>query len=401
MKLIIATESYPPTISGVAVQAQRCAQWAKSAGFEVMVITNSIAGTNRNPSVPIEDGTSIYCVRSIKNPWRPQNRISLWFWGNRKIRDEIDRFQPDLIHFHDPGSLSSGMIKIAKKRKIPVIAHHHFSEDFIKSYLQSFGPLADLVFRLVNWHIRRLYRSVDLILVPTEFTKNQLKSWGIKQKIEAITNGIDLDRFYPGRKNQSILQKYQIDPKRPFILYLGRIDQDKNCRTLVEAAKIINQKDPEIQFVFVGDGYDRQNLEQTSPGRAAPRRVSTSGDIFTGAIDRSLPDIPAIYRSADIFWSASPIETQGIVFLEALASGIPVVAAQAGATVELIKAGKNGELCPTFDTNCFAEKTLDLLKDKARLKKYQKNGLQTVRQHSVENARRMLLTKYQEIGNKK
>ena len=159
-----------------------------------------------------------------------------------------------------------------------------------------------------------------------------------KAPVEAISNGVDLSKFGKKKVSGRLYRKYRVDPNKKTLLYVGRVDPEKSLNVLMEAFARVHRNNPDTQLLIVGDGTDKSRLETDANELGIRDSV-----IFAGRVIGR--DLPVLYNMGDVFGITSTTETQSIVVLEAMASGLPVIAVRAGALEELVTTNRNGFLC--------------------------------------------------------
>lgn len=384
MTIILGSESFSPNISGVAVSTELLAEDLANKGHKVYMF----APSPKKKTYKDEKFKkyTVIRVRSYKNPFRKGFYVALMPYP--VIKKIIKKINPDLIHIQDPAAISTALRKVAIKKKIPIIVTNHFTLDYIVSYLRWAKPIHPFIKKVMSVYLANFYNKCNVVFCPTETVKKDLKLWGVKVPIYAISNGVDLDRFFSYSSPSAIQIKYHL-PLNDIVLYAGRIDKDKNIQTLIEAIpEVIKKRD--AHFVFVGSGDELPKYKKLVSKLNIDRYVT-----FLGWIDHKSMDFPELYQVATIFAIPSAIETQSIVTLEAMASGLPIVAANAGALPELVKNDKNGYLFNPKDSNEMADKIIKILENKQLREKMSKNSLEMVTTHTVETSFKKIISLYE------
>ena len=207
-----------------------------------------------------------------------------------------------------------------------------------------------------------------------------------KLNIFILSNGVDLTKFNPKNDAVEIRKKWGFQDNK-IILHLGRIAQEKNLDTFIKAAPTVKKEYPDSKFIIVGTGPAEEFYKKMV------KRLNLSNDfIFTGYVPDEL--IPKYYACADAFTTSSTFETQGIVILEAMASGLPVSGANYRAIPELVKDGENGFLFDAFDPKDCANAIIKTLEPDSKIRK---NALKTVQEHSMERVVDRLIGLYEEM----
>jgi len=261
----------------------------------------------------------------------------------------IGRIKPDIIHSHSPAVIGIHGVVASHKYNIPLIfTYHTFLEDSV--YFISSSPfvqnIAGMLLRIwLRWYLRRC----NGIIAPSEAAKIEIKRL-IDRDVEVIPTGINPERFAHGN-GTAARQRMGLGNEK-IILHVGRIVREKNLDLTVNAAPMVLDKVPDATFVIVGEGpYEKELKEKI--GKAGLEKKF----IFTGFVeDEKLPDY---YQAADIFAFPSKYETQGIVAIEAMAAGLPVVAARIRSLPEMIEDGKCGFLFDADDEHDFAGKIIE------------------------------------------
>jgi len=386
VKIVIGTESFAPNISGVAVAAELLANSLAKAGHEVHVFAPSRESRTHTDST--FGSFSVLRLRSFRNPFRHGFRIALL--PGREVERAIADLKPDIIHLQDPCSVCSALRKVANRNGIPVVVSNHFTLDYALSYVRWLSPLHPVMRSMLRRYLVRFYGRCDYVLCPTETVKRELQSWGITSPIEAVSNGVDLERFYSYYSPSVVRTKYHL-PAGPVVLYVGRTDKDKDLDVLIRAVPSVS-KAADAHFVIVGDGGRTAKLKSLAQSLRVERKIS-----FLGWIDHESPDLPQIYQIATVFAQPSSIETQSIVALEAMAAGLPVVAADGGALPELVQDGENGFLFPPGSSDDMAERIVTILRQDGLRTQMQKRSLEIVSLHQIENSFDRVKCIYEEV----
>ena len=215
--------------------------------------------------------------------------------------------------------------------------------------------------------------------MPTEQAVSDLlpkRRKKFKVPVEALSNGIDLSRFTPGKAPAEIYERYNIPKTKPIVLYVGRVDPEKSLEVLVKAFNLALLKCPEAHLVVVGDGASRNELEKLSEKLGIEKHTHFLGRVVGN-------DLPMLYRTGKVFGITSKTETQSIVIMEAMASGLPVVAVQAGAIPELVKNNKTGYLCQQDDPVAVSRAIVRVLKNDLARQKFSKTALENIKKHDI------------------
>jgi glycosyltransferase involved in cell wall biosynthesis len=309
--------------------------------------------------------------------------------GN-EIQKRVDEIKPDIIHLQDPTSICSQLLRAAKERGIPVVVTNHFSLDYVVSYVKWLKPLHSQIKYILKLYLSGFYNQCDFVICPTETVKGYLQNWGIKTPILAISNGVDLDRFFVYSDLSDVYHKYHL-PTNPTVLYMGRVDKDKSIEVFIRAIPKVLDK-INAHFVIAGMGDELPNMKRLAKKLGIEREIS-----WIGWLDKNSTEFAQIYQIAAVFAIPSAIETQSIVTMEAMAAGLPIVGADAGALPELIKDEKNGFLFKPGDSDDMAKKVIKILGDSKLAKMMKKTSLELISSHQIKDCFKEVFNLYDKI----
>jgi glycosyltransferase involved in cell wall biosynthesis len=291
---------------------------------------------------PAQDESGIRRLGAVPCPGYPQVRLS-WPWG-RGLSREFDDFNPDLIHLVTEGPIGAFGRSYARRRGVPVVSSFH--TDFPRYAAHYLGRGA--VGPTRAW-LRRFHQIAEVTQTPSGVTRDELVRMGIERAV-VWGRGVDTSWFKPSRRSEARRAELGAGD-RPLVLHVGRLAVEKGVDTLVESFVLAREwLDGRVQFVVAGDGP-----------RSAQVRAGLPFARHLGFLDRGT--VADLYADADLFVFPSPTETCGLVALEALASGVPVIGAAAGGIPENLRQGITGLLVPAGDGVAFAKGIVDLLSD--------------------------------------
>ncbi len=374
MKILIASDIYYPHINGASYFTDRLATTLAKQGHEVSIIAPS---ATRRSTRTQHRGVTVFGIRSIGIPLvYPNLRVSpLWFtYGT--LRRCVAEVQPDIIHIQNHFLIGRGLLHVAHELNIPIVGTNHFMPENMLPHFHVPSMVEQWIMRW-GWHqFRRVYRQLDVVATPTDTAAALLRQIGFTKDVVTISCGIDRERFHPGTPNEALLRRYDIPPQRRVILYVGRLDKEKQIDLIIASLPHIVAT-VDAHLVVAGVGMERTALEEEATRLGVRDRVT-----FTGFVADE--DLPEMYRLAHLFVMAGMAELQSIVTLEALASGLPVIAVNAMALPELVHDGVNGYLFEEHDVDTLATKATAILQDPALAQRLAKNSLAIIEQHDMK-----------------
>jgi glycosyltransferase involved in cell wall biosynthesis len=307
------TDTYLPTVNGVSYTiASWRERWERSGGQMDVVYPGADGHSPADGEHP---------VGSLPFPFYDGFRL-----GTPRVPEAVR--DAEVVHAHTPFSLGLGGLRLARARDLPLVASYHTPTSEYAAYVSPTDAIASLVGRASETYERWFFRRADAVLAPSAATRDHLQNEvGVDTTVEVVPNGVDVERFRPVEPDD-FLDRYDLRGDRPLIGYTGRHGYEKRLSELVEAAALLD-----VTVVFGGDGPARAELERRADDLGADAR-------FLGFLDRE--EMAAFYSALDAFAFPSPVETQGLVALEANACGTPVVGANAGALANTIDDGETG-----------------------------------------------------------
>jgi glycosyltransferase involved in cell wall biosynthesis len=386
MRILLASETYFPVISGVVIFTQNLAEELTSRGHEVAIFAPS---TNGLYQVQKKNGITIYRFPSLPNPFRPKARIVIQQYG--KVRTAFKEFNPDVVHLQTPSGVAHATLKSARRQGVPVVATQHFLIEFILLYLKPLAFLSPLTNRALVLYLNRFFSQCTYITCPTESIKKALLQDGIEADLHVVSNGIRLEKFR--QKPRTIWSKIPRD--RQVVLHVGRLDQDKNIPLLLEAIPQVLNVLPTTYFVLAGSGNHLKKAKQWA------QENNLEGSLFlVGKVPHGSPHMHQLYHQAEVFVIPSNIETQSLVTMEAIASGLPVVAADAGALPELVHHKENGLLVKPNSPDALAQALITVLSNTEMRDKMKENGKSIIEEHNLPSVVDTFLSIYQTVMKK-
>lgn len=385
MRILTVLDSYPPDLNGGAYFTHRLALSLQQKGHAVLVICPSKSLTQGYSEY---EGIRIYGVRSWPIFNYKKFRVCWPIFIKRGILNAIKEFKPDLVHLQGKFFLGGISYRACLKMGIPLIATNHFMPE-------NFFHYTKLPRRCENWFKKICWRividmlsHVDRVTTPTKTAAKLLKEANLQKEIHVISCGVDLKKFRPNHDASLIRQQFQI-PVKPTLLYTGRLDKEKNLDTVLKAFHLALQQ-IDAHFVIVGSGAEKVRLETLT------QLLNIQGHVtFTGYL--SDVEYPTVFGLGNCFVNASTAELQSIVSLEAIASGLPLLGANAMALPELINQGKNGYLFSPNDVEALSRYMIDILCNPEQAKRMGAASRTLAKSHDLALTTQHYVGLYQEI----
>jgi len=386
MKIVQVLDSYPPDLNGGAYFTHRLSKELTEMGHEVLVICPS---RSRSTHEDVYDGVSLFRVRSYPALLYKNFRVCLPYGIKDTIAQTLDRFDPDVVHLQGRFVLGAICMRYAEVKKIPMVATNHFMPENFFHYTGLPIFLRDF-FARISWRwVKGMFDKAQIWTTPTQSAAELLRANGFLAKpIHAISCGIDLTRFKPRRKDANPSPFVPTSPL-PTLLYAGRLDKEKNIPVVLRALQLVLKQKP-CRLVIVGDGAEKKVLTALVLQLGLEQHV-----FFCGYL--SDDEYPTIFGVADCFVHAGTAELQSIVTLEAVASGLPVVAARAVALPELVHHGINGFVFEPFDEHEAANLILKILNNSALQNQMQQASLRLAQEHSIHTTGQRFTDLYKQL----
>ena len=372
MRVLTVGQTYYPERNGQAVFTVHLAEGLASRGHNVMAI---IPAHSHHSSLETLNAVLIGRVASVPLPFYSEVRWTPY--PGPTVRALMDYFQPHIVHVQDHYPLARAVVGMAQKMGIPLLGTNHFlPENLMRNFP---GPFrySRWVKRLLWATMLDLYNRFDLITTPTETAAAILRQQNVRPPVRAVSCGVNIHRFRPDPTidRTAVRRRYGLSPEKALFLYVGRVDREKRVDVIVRAMALLDRDD--VEFGVGGKGLHLKEL------RALVRHLHLEDRVkFLGYVPAE--DLPAVLNSADIFVMPSEAELQSIATLEAMATGRPVLLANARALPELVEVGVNGYLFRPGDPEDAARYMRRLLDERGRWPEMGAASRRIAEGHSLE-----------------
>lgn len=367
MRIALFTETFLPKVDGIVTRLRHTVENLQHQGQQVLIVA---------PEGGLKEykGAQIHGVSGVPLPLYPELTLAL---PRPSIGEALDRFVPDLVHVVNPAVLGLGGIFYAKTRNIPLVASYH---THLPQYLQHYG-LGSLEGLL--WELLKLaHNQAQLNLCTSTAMVKELQCHGI-ERVELWQRGVDTDTFQPSLFCPTMRHHLsQGHPEAPLLIYVGRVSAEKQ----IEEIKPVLEAIPEARLAIVGDGPHRDILQEW---------FKNTPTHFVGYLQGV--ELATAYASADAFIFPSRTETLGLVLLEAMAAGCPVVAARSGGIPDIVVDGVNGYLFDPKDPQGAICATVKLLAAQQEREKLRKNARIEAERWGWPAATKQLVSYYDKI----
>jgi 1,2-diacylglycerol 3-alpha-glucosyltransferase len=381
MRILMISDVYFPRINGVSTSIMTFRREFQASGHEVTLIAPDY-GHGDEPDENIIRVPSRYVVVD------PEDRM-LRAGHVLRLTDDLRARRFDVLHIQTPFIAHYTGLKLAKRLGVPRIeSYHTFFEEYLYNYI-SFLPKAWLRFAARRFSAAQC-NDVDALVVPSSAMRDVLRRYGVRTRAEVIPTGIELTRFRNGN-GAAFRQRYKIAPDRPTLVHVGRIAHEKNIDFLLRVLARIVKRLPQALLIIAGEGPALRHLR-----RLAAELGLRDNILFVGYLSRDAGLLDC-YCAGDAFVFASRTETQGLVLLEAMALGVPVVSTAVMGTRDILAPAK-GALVAEEDEEDFATKALMLLGDRELRARLSREAHDYARAWSAEALASRMLDFYQEVA---
>jgi glycosyltransferase involved in cell wall biosynthesis len=315
-------------------------------------------------------------IRTASVPFLPYQNFRVSPTPGREVKKIIQEFEPDVIHIQMLMWIGQAAMKYGNKYGIPIVTTNHAMPENLMDNIMILAPIARPINYMLTQYGARFHSKADYVTLPTQSAIDMFKATDkVKIPMEAVSNGIDLTHFSPGKPGDELYSRFGLPRDTPIIAFVGRLDAEKHVYVLVNAFKRLLKTHP-AHLLIMGDGQEAINLKEQAHELGIFDQMT-----FTGRVSEE--DKESLLKVATLFAMPSPMELQSIATLEAMASGQPVVAVSAGALGELCQDGRNGYLFPLDDDEKMAKAMAKILGDPSLRTKMSKESIAIAKTHDL------------------
>lgn len=366
LRIGLFTDTYAPQVNGVSISLQLVSEGLQKRGHQVTIFAPKFPGyTDNQPGV-----VRLPSLKYLNDP-----PIYVAVLGTPRSTWSLSRKHFDVLHAHSPLTVGLLAYLTASTKNLPLIYTYHTSITDYTHYLKVIGGTG-VIRHAARWFSTTSTNLGDQIVVPSPKFYRLLLDQKVTKPIHTIPNGIDLNNFKAAKNPGFFRNKLGLKSDAPILLSVGRVDQEKHLDFLIDAFVRMADRFPEAHLVFAGDGSSRKKLEEQAAATKVHGRIH-----FLGMVKRV--DLPDLLHDATIFLSASITEVHPVSIIEAIASGLPLVAVQDEAFEGMIVENENGYLTP-MNVDVFSDTLVKLLSDPEKLVRYGKRSLELSEKFSIE-----------------
>jgi glycosyltransferase involved in cell wall biosynthesis len=330
MRILIVTDQYAPMVGGVPNVTRTLALGLVRRGHTVAMMTPRPGGSQLVASGQANDhGVAMSYCRSVPWPWYDGMRLGCL--SPAGARGLVRAFGPDVTHVHSPMTLGGIVTLVARRLAIPVVYTNHYVPENVRP---TSGRRSRIFDRAYYAYLVWFSNLSSHVTAPTSTALRLLRDQGLRAPSRVISNGVDRAIYRPGPGCDRIRARYGLSADSPVVLSVGRLSREKDIGIILQATAMLTR---DAQVAIVGTGPDERRLKALAERLSLANRVR-----FLGHVPAA--DLPELYRLAEVFVIASRAELQSLATMEAMASGLPVVAANAYSLSELVCHGRNGFL---------------------------------------------------------
>jgi 1,2-diacylglycerol 3-alpha-glucosyltransferase len=348
VRILMISDVFFPRVNGVSTSVETFRGQFAEQGVETTLLAPAYAGEHDEPG--------IIRLPARRLPLDPEDRL-MSYRATLALAPRLATEGYDLVHIQTPFVAHYAGVKLARRLDIPVVTTYH---TLFEEYLHHYVPFLprEWMRGIARRYSRQQCNEVDTVIVPSSAMRDRLQEYGVGAPMEILPTGIPINRFADGDR-LLFRMRHGIPFDRPVALYVGRVAHEKNISFLIDALAVACRRVPRLLLVVTGEGPAMDSLERRA------RELGVSDNLmFLGYLDRKC-ELPSAYAGADLFVFSSRTETQGLVLLEAMAAGLPVLALACMGTRDIIEP-QRGAVVGCDDHRTFGDQLAELILDPQR-----------------------------------
>lgn len=380
LRILMLSDVYFPRINGVSTSINTFKNELESLGHQVTLIV-----PHYTPAEPTDP--SVIRIPSRYLPFDPEDRAMRWS-KIYKLEETLARENYDIVHIQTPFIAHYVGVSLAKKLGLPrVETYHTYFEEYLYHYIP-FLPKSWLK-NAARRYTKTQCNDLDAVIVPSTAMKEVLAGYGVNVFTEVLPTGIELEKFQHANGDQ-FRSRHNIALDRPTLVFIGRVAFEKNIDFLLQVVDAVRRTIPEVLLLIAGEGPALTHLKKLTVKLGLNNNVT-----FVGYLDRN-KELLDCYACGDAFVFASNTETQGLVLLEAMALGVPLVSTAVMGTKDILAPNKGALVC-NESVDEFAGGVITLLQDQALRTKLGNEALEYVKTWSANNMAQKLVNFYDNV----
>lgn len=384
MKILMISDVYFPRINGVSTSILSFRRALEAGGHEVCLIAPDYGQVT-------DHETGIHRIAARRVILDPEDRM-MQAGAIQRLTERLRAFAPDILHIHTPFVAHYQGVKLARRLGVPAIETYH---TFFEEYLYHYVPFAPRAFMraLARRFSRAQCNQVDAVIVPSLAMLDALHGYGVRTPMRVLPTGLNLEKF-SGGDGRAFRAAHDVDAAAPVLVFIGRIAFEKNIEFLLKLLYEVKKVHAGVRMILAGEGPAEAAL------RERVRELDLAGNVLWVGNLHHWQELMDCYCAGDVFVFASRTETQGLVLLEAMALGVPVVSTAIMGTRDILDAHR-GALVAHEDLEDFTGKVLELLADPTHRARLGAEGRAYVQEWSAAKMGGRLLTFYGEVHRRK
>ena len=386
LRIAMVCDIVPGQTGGSYISTVRFAKLLTERGHHVILVGSR---DRREPPVTTYEGLPMFQFFALPTPGSGRTYFQS-FPTKRALKKLFIAERIDLVHIMFPSYSCAVAKRVARTLDLPIVAHVHTQPENLYNFLPHILRRR-FVFNAVLNYLVRFVKNADRVIFPSELGRDVYQAVAPQIRAEVVSNGVDLTHFHEVNTDD-FLKRYALDPDQTYLLFVGRLMEDKDVATLIRAMKALRQTTPRAHILLVGTGPLAQSLRQLAQIEGVSEHVS-----FLGRI--SDEDRLAVYSACSLFVLPSHVELEGMVVLEAMACGKPILIANASTSASRFFVDGNGALFAPGDADDLAQKAHHILDDAGVYQAMSKKSRSNAERFDIHESAKRLESIYESVVN--